>query len=117
MADAFVTFLKGTSLSNDFMLFIDSIKTMFDLMELLGKRKNSFAPIFYKTLVSCLSFESAEERVIFIVDNFISVFGDIQNLPGSLLVEPLLKSIERNCTSSSLRLCRLLLIEQKVKEE
>ena len=58
MADVFVTFLKGTSFSNDFMLFIDSIKTMFDLMEVLGKRKNSFAPVFYKTLVSCLSFES-----------------------------------------------------------
>lgn len=53
--------------------------------------------------------------MIFIVDNFISVFGDIHNLPGSLLVEPLLKSIERKCTSSSLRLCRLLLLEQKVK--
>jgi hypothetical protein len=51
------------------------------------------------------------------MDNFISVFREIQNLPGSLLVDPLLKSIERNCTSSSLKLCRFLLIEQKVKEE
>lgn len=60
MSDAYITFLKGTSFSSDFMLFIDSIKTMFDLMSVLGRRKNSFAPIFYKTLINCLSFESGE---------------------------------------------------------
>lgn len=51
------------------------------------------------------------------MDNFISVFSEIENLPGSLLVEPLLQSIERKCTTSSLQLGRLLVLEQKVKEE
>lgn len=36
---------------------------MFDLMEILGKRKNNFAPVVFKTLVNCLSFESGEDRV------------------------------------------------------
>lgn len=85
--------MKSASFSNDFMLFIDSIKMMFDMMEVLGKRKNSYAPIFYKTLISCLAFESSEERVVFIVENFVIAFREIDNLPGSLLVDPLLKSI------------------------
>jgi hypothetical protein len=60
LADGFVGFLKSASFSSDFMLFIDAIKTMFDMMALLGKRKNNYAPMFYKTLINCLAFESSE---------------------------------------------------------
>lgn len=64
LPNAFLAFLKSSSLHQSDIVFYHTIITMFNLMEVLGNRKNPNAPFFYKTLINCFTFSGISERVL-----------------------------------------------------
>lgn len=72
-------------------MYYESVRIMFSLMQTLGDRKNSNAPLLYKILTNCFSFHSDETKITFLAENFAVAFKSISNLPGGPLIDPLIK--------------------------
>jgi len=89
--------LKNCTFSASEIVFNESTCTLFNLLTFLGNifnnlglAKNSYAPVIFKTLVSCLCFQQKADRIEFMVLNFLQSFKEIPSLPVSPLLEPLL---------------------------
>ena len=117
LPNAFLSFLKTTSLHESELIYIESIRIMFSLMEELGNRKNSYAPFFYRILINCFSSISDKKRLEYICENFKESFQKIQNLPGGPLVEPLIRRLEEKVSFTCMDLCVNLLQENRLGEE
>jgi hypothetical protein len=55
MANQFINFLKGVLSMEGELLFVQSCRTLFSLMQSLGSVKNAFAPLIYKILITAYS--------------------------------------------------------------
>lgn len=66
---------------------------MSTLMEVLGTRKNSNAPLIYKIMANCFSHCGNNDRMSYIAQNLKEAFQSIKNLPGGILVDSLIKNI------------------------
>ena len=52
MPNQYINFMKQQVSSKNELLFVQSTRTMFSLMQKLGQVKNPFAPLIYKLLIS-----------------------------------------------------------------
>ena len=63
MANQFINFLKGVLSMEGELLFVQSCRTLFSLMQSLGLVKNAFAPLIYKILITAYSSMNDGSRV------------------------------------------------------
>lgn len=63
LANQFINFLKNALASESELLFVQSCRTLFSLMQSLGAIKNPFAPLIYKILITAYSSISDPSRV------------------------------------------------------
>ena len=77
-------------------------------MESLGAQKNPNAPFIYKILINCFSFLASSEKISEICNNFIYSFQNISNLPGTPIVEHLIKSLQNKINLDCLELSRVI---------
>lgn len=81
-------------------------------MQTLGATKNPFAPLIYKILITGFSTCSEPSRVnsiliqlVFMADNFAFSFRGITSLPGTPIVQPLLKILQGGADGATISLC------------
>lgn len=76
-------------------LVVVSIELMFRVLETFTAERHSFAPTLYKTLTFLLVefYWEIDVREI-MLRHFMTLFANYDNVPISILCEPLLKQIE-----------------------
>lgn len=52
LPNIYINFLKGAVASANQLIFVQSSRTLFSLMQSLGQIKNPFAPLIYKILAA-----------------------------------------------------------------
>lgn len=72
-----------------------SLVLQFKLLLQFGLEKNPYAPIIYKTLTLSLIENSANSSMReFLLNNFITIFETLENIPMNILVEPFIRQIQ-----------------------
>lgn len=76
-------------------LVVISIELMFRILESFAEEKHAFAPTLYKTLTFLLVefYWEIDVREI-MLKHFMTLFANYDNIPISILCEPMLKQIE-----------------------
>jgi hypothetical protein len=94
-SDQVVNILKRAARDMKRTLVIIAIEMMFRVLESFTAQKNPFAPTLYKTLTFLLVefYWEVDVREL-MVRQFMALFASYENVPISILCEPLLKQIE-----------------------
>lgn len=94
-ANNLISLLAKTTREKQSSLVLSTLTILFKLLLQFGQDKNPFAPIIYKTLTLSL-IENHMNSCIreFMLNNFISIFELIENIPLNIIIEPLIRQIQ-----------------------
>jgi hypothetical protein len=94
-SEQIVTILKRAARDMKRTLVVISIELMFRILESFAESRHAFAPTLYKTLTFLLVefYWEIDVREI-MLKHFMTLFAHYDNIPISILCEPLLKQIE-----------------------
>jgi hypothetical protein len=94
-SDLILSLMKKGTRDRSILTVISSINLLFKLLDFFANSKNSFAPIFYKTL-TFLCIENYANT--WMRENFLRNFGELfkkfHSIPVNILLEPLIKQIQ-----------------------
>jgi hypothetical protein len=94
-SDQIVNIFKRAARDMKRTLVVISIELMFRILESFAEERHAFAPTLYKTLTFLLVefYWEIDVREI-MLKHFMTLFANYDNIPISILCEPMLKQIE-----------------------
>ncbi|OMJ69095.1 hypothetical protein SteCoe_33282 [Stentor coeruleus] len=94
-ANSILTVIKRACREKSKILKIICYGRLFLLLSDFSMKKNSYAPIIFKTLTFALVENYAFDRIReFLIYNFLFVMEDVSSLPVSILIEPYIKQTQ-----------------------
>ena len=95
LANCILTVIKRACREKSRILKVICYGRLFLLLSLFSKKKNTYAPIIYKTLTFSLVENYSNERIReFLLSNFLIILEEIPNLPVNILIEPYIKQTQ-----------------------